>query len=449
MKTRKYRSNFMMKQKKSVVALGVAGCFFLIGLMAWLPVRNAGAETPDTYKELRLFSEILTIVQNNYVEEIDSQKLIRGAINGMLATLDPHSSFMPPDVYREMQIDTRGEFGGIGIEITIRDDFLTIVSPIEDTPAFRAGLKAGDQIVKIGEKSTKGMSLIEAVSLMRGHKGTKLSITIMREGLDKPKEYSLVRENIKIKSVRAKILEPGIGYVRVVQFQENTTDELRDKLSRLKKKNESELKGLILDLRNDPGGLLDQAVEVADLFLAQGLIVYTEGREDRSQMKFFAKSAGTESDYPMVVLINGGSASASEIVAGALQDHHRAVIMGTQSFGKGSVQTIIPLDKNMGLRLTTALYYTPSGRSIQAKGIVPDIVVRPLQVKEAENLYFREENLLNHIEITQPSKQTEKETEKKDSELTPQEQNDFQLMRALDLLKGWRLMKEINQKAAA
>jgi carboxyl-terminal processing protease len=439
----------MMKQKKSVVALGVAGCFLLIGLLAWLPVRNAGAETPDTYQDLRLFSEILSIVQNNYVEEIDSRKLIQGAINGMLATLDPHSSFMPPDVYREMQIDTRGEFGGIGIEITIRDDILTIVSPIEDTPAFRAGLEAGDQIIKIGEKSTKGISLIEAVSLMRGHKGTKLSITIMREGLDKPKEYSLVRENIKIKSVRAKVLEKGIGYIRIVQFQENTADELRDKLSRLKKDNESELNGLILDLRNDPGGLLDQAVEVADMFLAQGLIVYTEGREDRSQMKFFAKSAGTESDYPMVVLINGGSASASEIVAGALQDHHRAVIMGTQSFGKGSVQTIIPLDKDMGLRLTTALYFTPSGRSIQAKGIVPDIVVRPLQVKETENLYFREENLRNHIEITPPSKQPGKDAEKKDSELTPQEQSDFQLMRALDLLKGWRLMKEINQKAAA
>ncbi len=439
----------MMKQKKSVGAIGMAAGFFLICLLIGCPVGNAQAETADTYKELKLFSEILSLVKSNYVEETDSRKLIYGALNGMLATLDPHSSFMPPDVYKEMQIDTRGEFGGIGIEITIRDDILTIVSPIENTPAFRAGLKAGDQIVRIGEKSTKGMSLIEAVTLMRGYKGTKLAITIMREDFDKPKEFSFVREKIKIKSVRAKVLDKGIGYVRIAQFQEQTTDELHGSLARLKKENESDLNGLILDLRNDPGGLLDQAVKVTDSFLAQGLIVYTEGREERSQMKFFATQGDTESDYPMVVLINGGSASASEIVAGALQDHRRAVIMGTQSFGKGSVQTIIPLEGNKGLRLTTALYFTPSGKSIQAKGIVPDIVVYPIQVKETENRYFREENLVNHLEVTPPSKQPEKGAEKKGFELSPQEQSDFQLMRALDLLKGWRLMKDINQKNAA
>jgi len=435
----------MMKQKYLLVAMGAV----LICLLSAWPFPGAGAETAETYKELRLFSEILSIVQNNYVEEVDAGKLLIGAINGMLATLDPHSSFMPPDVYQEMQIDTRGEFGGIGIEITIRDDILTIVSPIEDTPAFRAGLEAGDQIVKIGDKSTKGLSLVEAVSLMRGHKGTKLTITIMREGFDKPKDYSLVREIIKIKSVKAKILESGIGYVRIAQFQEQTADDLHALLAQLKKDNGSDLNGLILDLRNDPGGLLDQAVEVSDTFLSSGLIVYTEGREERSQMKFFANAEGTESAYPMVVLINGGSASAAEIVAGALQDHHRAVIMGTPSFGKGSVQTIISLEGNMGLRLTTALYFTPAGRSIQAKGIVPDIEVFPVQVKAAENLFFREENFANHLEVAQPGSPAGQATGKKDIKLTPQEHNDYQLMRALDLLKGWSLMREIRQKGAA
>ncbi|MBN2429146.1 MAG: S41 family peptidase [Deltaproteobacteria bacterium] len=435
----------MMKHKKSLVATGMALIFLLAGVM----LGHAGAEKEGTYKELRLFSEILSIVQNNYVEEVDARDLMVGAINGMLATLDPHSSFMPPDVYREMQIDTRGEFGGIGIEITIRDDVLTIVSPIEDTPAFRAGLEAGDQIVKIGDKSTKGMSLVEAVSLMRGHKGTKLTITILREGLDKPKEYSLMREIIKIESVKAKVLDKGIGYVRIAQFQEQTAADLHGSLARLKKDGGSDLNGLILDLRNDPGGLLDQAVEVSDTFLSTGLIVYTEGREEGSRMKFFATPEGTENDYPMVVLINGGSASAAEIVAGALQDHHRAVIMGTPSFGKGSVQTIIPLEKDMGLRLTTALYFTPAGRSIQAKGIVPDIEVFPVQIKEGENRFFREENFANHLEVAQPAAPAGKAADKKDALLTPQEQNDYQLMRALDLLKGWRLMKDIRQKGAA
>lgn len=284
---------------------------------------------------------------------------------------------------------------------------------------------------------------------MRGYKGTKLTITIMRQGLDKPKEYSLLRENIKIKSVKAKILEKGIGYVRIAQFQEQTAEDLHESLKRLKKDNGNDLSGLILDLRNDPGGLLDQAVEVSDTFLNTGLIVYTEGREERSQMKFFATAEGTESNYPMVVLINGGSASAAEIVAGALQDHHRAVVMGTPSFGKGSVQTIIPLEEDMGLRLTTALYFTPAGRSIQAKGILPDIEVFPVQIKETENLFFREENFANHLEVLQPAAPADKKAEPKDDGLTPQEHSDYQLMRALDLLKGWGLMRDIRQKGAA
>jgi carboxyl-terminal processing protease len=424
------------------------GVFLVLLLTCGVP-GSAAADNEDTYRELKLFSEILSIVQNHYVEEVDAGELMVGAINGMLAALDPHSAFMPPDVYREMQIDTRGEFGGIGIEITIRDETLTIVSPIEDTPAFRAGLQAGDQIVKIGNKSTKGMSLVEAVSLMRGHKGTKVTITILREGLDKAKEYTLGREIIKIESVKAKMFDDGIGYVRIAQFQERTAADLHAALARLKKDNGRDLSGLILDLRNDPGGLLDQAVDVSDTFLDTGLIVYTEGREESSQMKFSASPEGTESGYPMVVLINGGSASAAEIVAGALQDHHRAVIMGTPSFGKGSVQTIIPLEKDRGLRLTTALHFTPAGRSIQAKGIVPDIEVLPVQIKEAENLFFREENLANHLEAARPAAPAGQVEDEKDAPLTSQEQNDYQLMRALDLLKGWSLMKDIRTKGAA
>jgi carboxyl-terminal processing protease len=426
--------------------------FVLLGWMSMdLVSRPVAAGTSPLYPNLQLFTDVLSIVRKSYVEEVDIKDLVYGGINGMLAALDPHSSFMPPEVYKEMMIDTSGEFGGLGIEITIRDGILTIVSPIEDTPAYRAGLQAGDQILKIEDKFTKDLSIMDAVKLMRGKKGTKIGITVMRDSFDKPKEYTLVREVIQIKSVKAKTLEDGFGYVRIAQFQERTADDLHEALDRLRLENGGDLKGLILDLRNNPGGLLEQAVNVSDTFLTSGLIVYTEGREEGSKMQFTAHRQDTIPHYPIVALINGGSASASEIVAGALQDHGRAVIMGTQSFGKGSVQTIIPLSDNSGLRLTTARYFTPNGTSIQAKGITPDIMVEQVEIKEVkEGGHFREKDLKNHFETLAepPSEETPPEQGQLKFRLDQEARDDFQLMRALDLLKGWQLLKAFNQPAA-
>lgn len=368
----------------------------------WMVDRFVGcseAETGSAYKELEQFTDVLTIIQKNYVEPVSMEKLIEGAINGMLGVLDPHSSYLSSEMFKEMQIDTTGEFGGLGIEITLKDGMLTIVSPIEDTPADRIGLEAGDMIVKIDDRLTKDLSIMEAVGLMRGPKGTNITVTIMRDSFDKPREFTLTREIIKVKSVKSRMIENGFGYVRLAQFQERTTDDLKTALKKLHKESNGALKGLVLDLRNNPGGLLEQAADVADVFLRGGLIVYTEGRVEDSRMRFEAHKMGTEPDYPMVVLINGGSASASEIVAGALQDNHRAVILGTQSFGKGSVQTVIALENEAGLRLTTARYYTPAGTSIQAKGITPDIVVRPMEFREIQDgMTLREKDLDNHFE---------------------------------------------------
>ena len=423
-------------------------------LFGWLTTsradRAATAKEPDSYQELQLFTDVLSIIRRSYVEEVSVKDLVHGAVNGMLASLDPHSSFLPPEMYKEMKIDTSGEFGGLGIEITIRDGILTIVSPIEGTPADRAGLLAGDMIVKIGDRFTKDMTIMEAVKLMRGPKGTKITISVMRESFAKPIEFEIVREIIKVKSIKARTLEDNFGYVRITQFQERTHDDLIRALTELKKENQGTLDGLVLDLRNNPGGLLDQAVKVSNSFLDKGLIVYTEGREEGSQMQFTARSAGTEPDYPIVVLINGGSASASEIVAGALQDNDRAVILGTRSFGKGSVQTIIPMSEDSGLRLTTARYFTPSGRSIQAKGIVPDIEVKPMEIKEVKGIKgVREKDLANHIDSPGVEKPTPSE-EHKDLRFSLDEkaQQDYQLLRALDLLKGWQILKNLNGNAA-
>jgi len=384
------------------------------------------------------------------VEEVDTKKLVYGAINGMLASLDPHSSFLPPEMYKEMKIETKGSFGGLGIEITVKDGYLTVISPIEDTPAFRAGIKAGDQILKIEDKLTKDMTIIDAVKRMRGPKGSKVTITIMREGFDKPKEFTLVRDIIQVKSVKFKTLDNGYGYVRIAQFQEKTDEDLIKALQALKKENGGFLKGLILDMRNDPGGLLDQAVRVADHFVAEGeLIVYTEGRDPDAKMRFASRKGKKEVGYPMVVLINGGSASASEIVAGALQDHNRAVILGTQSFGKGSVQTIIPLSEDSGLRLTTAKYYTPKGRSIQAKGITPDIVVESLEITAAEKkdtLSIREKDLENHIATEGSEEKIGKQDQKLPAyKMDEQFKGDYQILRALDLLKGWEILKSMQK----
>ena len=428
----------MLKNKISAFTLALLLLLsFGLACVVHLPV--AAADESSGYQELQIFTDVLTIVQRSYVEEVPIKDLVYGAIDGMLASLDPHSGFMSPEIYKEMKVDTRGEFGGLGIEISLRDSILTIVSPIEDTPASRAGLQAGDHILKIEDQFTKDMKIMEAVHLMRGAVGTEITITIMRPSFEKPKAFTLKREIIKVKSVKAKTLEKGFGYVRLAQFQERTGSDLAKALDELRQENSDNLQGLVLDLRNNPGGLLDQAVDVCDQFLTDGLIVYTRGRETDARMEFSAMRAGTEPDYPIVVLINGGSASASEIVAGALQDHDRAVIMGTQSFGKGSVQTIIPLSDDSGLRLTTAKYYTPNGTSIQARGIIPDIEVQPIEIKEVKNFnHFREKDLKNHFNIEGSAPDIEQQ---EDPVLDEETRSDFQLMRALDLLKGWRIFQ--------
>lgn len=437
--------------KGKKIALFAVALFVVFAVGGLVVQKRCAAQGGNDYESIELFTDVLAIVKKSYVEEVDTKKLIYGAINGMLASLDPHSSFMPPDMYKEMKIDTKGSFGGLGIEITIKDGILTVISPIEDTPAFRAGIKAGDQILKIDDRFTKDMSIMDAVKRMRGVKGTKVILTIVREGFDKPKDFTLVRDIIQVKSVRSMTLDNGYGYVRIAQFQEKTDDDLVKALKTLKEENGGSLKGLVLDLRNDPGGLLDQAVKVADHFVEEGLIVYTEGREKDSRMQFSARKGGTEASYPMVVLINGGSASASEIVAGALQDHKRAVVMGTQSFGKGSVQTIIPLSDDSGLRLTTARYYTPKGRSIQAKGITPDIIVERAEIQPAEKKdgHIREKDLENHFESGEKAGEEDKKAEKEKAppaKIDEQLKGDYQILRALDLLKGWEILKTMNRQ---
>jgi carboxyl-terminal processing protease len=358
-------------------------------------------DTQQTYKNLEVFANILSIVQQNYVDDIDTQETIEGAIKGMLTSLDPHSSFLKPDDFKELQVETKGSFSGIGIEITTKDDMLTVVSPIEDTPAFKAGIQAGDRIIKIEGESTKDMSLVEAVKKLRGPKGSEVTISIHREGWTDLQEFTITRNVIPILSVRSSVLEPGYGYVRITNFQKNTAQDLQNSLQDLNK--EVGLKGLVLDLRNNPGGLLDSSVKIVDIFLDEGIIVSTKGRLEDQNMEFAAHSGGPEYDFPIVILINGGTASASEIVAGALQDHKRALILGTQSFGKGSVQTIIPMADGAGLRLTTARYYTPSGTSIQATGITPDVLVPKIVAAEEGRSkspmeFFREKDLRHHLE---------------------------------------------------
>jgi carboxyl-terminal processing protease len=406
--------------------------------------RRVAAVPNETYESLKIFSDVLGIVEKDYTDELDTKELIYDAIKGMVRNLDPHSSFLIPDEYKEMQIDTRGEFGGIGIEISIRDDILTVIAPIEDTPAFMAGIIAGDKIVKIEGKSTKNMSLNDAVGLMRGKKGTQLTISIMREGFTKSREFTLTRAIIKVKSVKFEMLEEEFAYVRIAQFQENTTRDLKKALRKLRGKG-GDFKGLVLDLRNNPGGLLQEAVSVSDVFLDSGIIVYTKGRGDNQRMVFNAGAAKTEPDYPMIVLVNGGSASASEIVAGALQDYKRAIILGTTTFGKGSVQTIIPLSDGSAVRLTTSKYYTPLGRSIQAKGIEPDITV-----DDFSRMHIKEKDLEGHLEAEGESKVKGKKKQKTrivEKGAKKGDKEDIQLKRALDYLKSWNIFKETFKKA--
>jgi carboxyl-terminal processing protease len=439
----------------ALLMVGVAIGFFLAG--QWVP--SVSAVPRQDYESLELFTNILSIVKKNYVEEVDTKNLINGAVGGMLSSLDPHSAYLTPDNYKDLQMDTQGRFGGLGIEITIKNSVLTVVSPIEDTPAFKAGIKPGDMIFKIEDEFTKDMTLVDAVKKMRGAPGSKINISIKREGVPELIDFTLVRDTIRVQSVRSRVLDAGYAYIRLAQFQERSDRDVQRALEKLAAE-KAGLKGLVLDLRNNPGGLLTQAVRVSDLFLDSGLIVYTEGRLEAQRQKYFAQKNGSWMDFPIVVLVNGGSASASEIVAGALQDHKRAIVLGTKTFGKGSVQTILPLDDSSALRLTTARYFTPKGRSIQAQGIVPDIIVdtaaaaaQANKAEERKRQGIREENLPGHLQNQQKAPEKDAEPENKDS-LVPSSaptgddtiDNDQQLKRALDLLKSWDVFKQVVQK---
>lgn len=408
------------------------------------------ADTNDVYKNLDIFTEVLRQIEDNYVEPQDVQKLIYGAIQGMVRSLDPHSSFMTKEEYRELELETRGSFSGIGIEITIRDNFLTVVSPIEGTPAHKVGIKAEDKIIKIGDRSTKDMSLTDAVKNIRGPKGTKVDLTIMRKGVDKPLEFSITRDVIPLKSVRYHHLTPETGYVRISNFQSKTAKDTEEALGELDK--EQELEGLILDLRNNPGGLLSQAIEVSELFLDSGVIVSTKGRNDSQDITATAHKNKRPRGYPIIVLVNGGSASAAEIVAGALQDNKRALILGTRTFGKGSVQTILPLSDGSGLRLTTARYYTPNGKSIQVSGISPDIELDFIPPDEKDDKarprVVREEDLEGHMfkEGEEGSEETTKSgAEEKDERVKTLLEQDNQVRHALQLLQTWNIFSQIKK----
>ncbi|MGA2782158.1 MAG: S41 family peptidase [Smithella sp.] len=433
--------------KISLLVMICLGAFVLLGLYNDSKVSAVDKVDKNVYKEIKLFNEVFDMVKKNYVDEINPTTLIQGAINGMVKSLDPHSSFMTPDLYKELEVETQGHFGGIGIEITLLKDILTVVSPIEDTPAFVAGIKSGDQIIRIDGKSTKDITIMEAVKQLRGPKDTKVTITIMRENMPTPKDITLMRAIIQVKSVKVKNIEDHIGYIRIASFQEKTADDLRKSLKEVSEKLKP-MSGLVLDLRNDPGGLLTQAIEVSDVFLKSGMIVSTRGRVKAMETKTMAKNDGNEITCPMVVLVNEGTASAAEIVAGALQDNGRALIMGTQTFGKASVQTVIPLEDGSALKLTTARYYTPKGRSIQAEGIKPDIVVKYIKpAEDAENTAWwedriREKDLKGHIKPAKEDGTKIDETQNKDVKDASDLSLDNQLKTAVDILKSWDIMKK-------
>lgn len=392
------------------------------------------AQAPLPLDELRTFAEVMDRIKAAYVEPVDDKTLLENAIKGMLSNLDPHSAYLGPEDFQELQESTSGEFGGLGIEVGMEDGFVKVVSPIDDTPASRAGIEAGDLIVKIDGQPTRGQTMTEAVDKMRGKIGQKITLTLVRDG-GTPFDVTLARAVIQVKSVKSQLLEDGYGYIRITQFQVKTGEEVGKALAKLRKDNGKKLRGLVLDLRNNPGGVLQAAVEVADHFLTKGLIVYTKGRIANSELRFSADPADASEGVPLVVLINGGSASASEIVAGALQDQKRGVLMGTDSFGKGSVQTVLPLNNDRALKITTALYYTPNGRSIQAQGIVPDIEVRRAKItSEQDNDNFKEADLQGHLGNGNGG--ADRPSGKAASKKARPQDDDFQLSQALNLLKG-------------
>jgi carboxyl-terminal processing protease len=439
--------SFLRRDIGLISAGAILGSTLIFGQMVLAEKPPASAKPDIPLNELRTFSEIFGRIKNNYVEPVEDKELLQNAIRGMLSGLDPHSTYLDLEDFKNLREGTSGEFGGLGIEVTLEDGFVRVVSPIDDTPAAEAGVLAGDLIIRLDKKPVKGMALREAVDMMRGKPGTDLLITILREGEDKPLNITLTRAIIKVKSVKHKTLEPGYGYVRISTFQQRTSEGLNKAIEQLKKDNNDKLSGLVLDLRNNPGGLLNAAVDVSDAFITKGLIVYTDGRIPDSKQEFNAKPRDLLEGAPLVVLVNGGSASASEIVAGALQDHHRAVILGTKTFGKGSVQTVMPLTDKTAVKMTTARYFTPSGRSIQAEGIVPDITIERVKITAINNTGFKplsERDLSKHISNGNGKTDTDTSEKVTDKEISsvPLAVTDYALSEALNLLKGINILKK-------
>jgi len=432
-----------MKQRVGLIGTLLLGAVFT-GLLHSLP---AVADDPGgrsiPMQDLRAFAEIFGRIKKDYVEPVADRELLEYAIRGMLAGLDPHSAYLNPEEFKELQVGTRGEFGGLGIEVGMENGFIKVISPIDDTPAQRAGVQAGDLIIRLDDHPVKGMGLDEAVKLMRGKPGTRITLTIVRDGEEKPIKISIARAVIKVASVKGRMLDEGFGYIRLSHFQSRTTQDMLKAMGKLKAENGGRLKGLVLDLRNNPGGVLNGAVSVSDAFLTDGIIVYTQGRAKASRLDFTAAPDDVLEGAPVVVLVNGGSASASEIVAGALQDHKRAVIMGSQTFGKGSVQTIVPVNGHAAVKLTTARYYTPSGRSIQAEGIMPDILLSDVEitaVKPPSVGRLKESDLTGHLENDNGDGNGDGKGDKAEDE-RPLAERDYQLSEALNLLKGLHILQ--------
>lgn len=452
MKVRRHRLN-----KKIILGLTMA----ILSVALLLETSFVKTFANDRYEKLQLFTKVLNLVQQYYVEEVDTQKLIYGGIKGMLKELDPHTNFLPPELFKEFESETSGEFGGLGIEITVKKGILTVISPIEDTPAWKAGLKSGDKIVGINGESTKGLSLAEAAQKMKGKNGSKVILSIFREGFEEPKDYAVVRGVVKLKSVKYTDMEDGYGYIRVTSFMENTTKDFKKYVKKHKEKHKN-VRGLIIDLRKNPGGLLDQAVQLSDLFLDKGVIVSTINRNKKQKEQYYAKRDGTLEDFPLIVLIDEYSASASEIVSGALQDNKRALIMGHRSFGKGSVQNVVKLGDGSALKMTVARYLTPSGRSIQAEGIHPDVRVDDYNTELLEKALIkrkirREKDIQGHLLSETEKKKLEKEMKKNETpnlqfwwsagddnkKLTAKDKllkKDFQVLQAYNYLRAWKVL---------
>ncbi len=439
----------MAKERFSTVL--ISGLTLTAILFVGIFIGKGGDQTghaSESYEELQVFAEVLSQVKKHYVEETKTKDLVQGALRGMLAGLDPHSSFMTTEMFKEMQVETKGEFGGLGIQIGIKDNRLTVIAPIEDTPAFAAGIQSGDTIIKVDDTPTKDLTLMEAVQHMRGPRGTSVTLTVIREGLEEPLEIAITRDIIKIQSVRSKLLEGNMGYVRLTQFQEASAEDLTKELEKLSTK---DLQGLILDLRNNPGGLLTAAVDVSEQFLEAGrLVVSIQGRNDK-KIEYRAGANSKHYEYPMIVLMNHGSASASEIVAAAMQDWGKAVVIGTTSFGKGSVQTILPLSDGSGLRLTTAKYYTPKGKSIHTIGVQPDIVIDPKAIqiakKNSDQSKTNEKSVAEKVEKTTKAEAKKPATPEDPDAPQPVPPEDVQLLKAVEMLKSWKVFKKLSPTA--